>query len=322
MDAHTHGMYRLFRAARPVIAGWARNGAVNMGMNEYLLQVQRVAEAVDGASAVPERSCCDEAMRAAKVCRGGGYLFGDRAIEIMEEADIAVPGATLRGSAQVSRDSGAVCRGAMAYAGVLTDPLEETCRVGDRVSREAGVQVFEDFTVATPPTKGEVSGADKHMAFVRGGEDRHLRVEHAIGHRNGLDLIVLSDAVCALLADACTHAIDVGEDKGLRAPSPAHERVEDDGLEEGKAQRVGGEGDALPRMCLDKVDRRQSHGTISVALRRLSAICAAVVRQREQRLQFAHHAPSPNPDNDEAALCTSFVPVPVWRAVRSVQGLR
>ena len=206
--------------------------------------------------AVPERSCGDEALCAAKVGGGGGYLFGDRAIEIVEKADIAVPGATLHGPAQVSRDSGAVCCRAVAYAGIPRDPLEEICRVGDRVSRKAGVQVFEDFTVATPPTKGEVSGADKHMAFVRGDEGRHLRVEHAVGHRNGLDLIFLSDAVCALLADACTHAIDVGEDHGLRAPTPPHERVEDDSLEEGKAQRVGGKGNALPRMCLDKVNRR------------------------------------------------------------------
>ena len=100
----------------------------------------------------------------------------------------------------------------MAHAGVPRDPLEEICRVGDCVSRKAGVQVFEDFTVTTPPTKGQVSRADKHMAFVCGDEDRHLRVEHAIGHRNGLNLIILSDAVCALFANACTHTIDVGED--------------------------------------------------------------------------------------------------------------
>ena len=105
------------------------------------------------------------------------------------------------------------------------------------------------------------------MAFVGGGEDRHLRVEHAIGYRNGLDLIVLSDSVCALLADACTDSIDVGEDKGLGAPTPANERVEDDGLEKGKAQRVGGEGDTLPGMCFDKGDRRQSHGMRSLLRR-------------------------------------------------------
>ena len=239
-------------------------------MNEYLLQVQRVAEAVDGAATVPERSCRNEALRAAKVGCGCGYLFGDRPIEIVEETDITVPGTALHGPAQVSGDFGAVCCRAVPYASVPRDLLEEICRVVDRVSREAGVQVFKDFTVSTPPTKGKVSGADQHMAFVCGHEDRHLRVKHAIGHRNGLDLIVLSDEVCALLANACTHAIDIGEDQGLRTPTPALERVEDDGLKEGKTQRVGGEGDALPRMCPDKVDRRQSHGTIFVALRRLS----------------------------------------------------
>ena len=98
-DAHSHGMYRLFRAARPIIAGWARNATVNMGMNEYLLQVQRIAEAVDGAAAVPERSCRDEALRAAKVGCDCGYLFGDRAIEIVEETDITVPGTALHGPA-------------------------------------------------------------------------------------------------------------------------------------------------------------------------------------------------------------------------------
>ena len=154
-DAHTNGMYGLLRGARPVIAGWARNAAVSVGVEEYLLQVQRVAESVDGA-AVPERSCGDEALRAAKVGRGGGYLFGDRGIEIVEETDITVPDVTLHGPTQVSRDCGAACCGTVAYASVPRDALEESCRVGNRVSREAGVEVFKDFTVATPPPKGQV----------------------------------------------------------------------------------------------------------------------------------------------------------------------
>ena len=113
-----------------------------------------------------------------------------------------------------------MCYRAVAHTRVLADPLEEIGRVGDRASREAGVQVFKDFAVATPSTEGEVSGTDEYMAFVRGSEDRHLRVEHAILHRDGLDLIVLSDAACTLLADAGTHAIDLGEHNGLRTATP------------------------------------------------------------------------------------------------------
>ena len=81
-------------------------------------------------------------------------------------------------------------------------------------------------------------------------------MEDTIGYRNGLDRIVLPDAVCALPAYACTYAIDVGKYKGLRVSTAAHDRVEDDGIKEGKAQGTGGESDALPRMCLDRVDRR------------------------------------------------------------------
>src|SRR5688572_19121148 len=73
------------------------------------------------------------------------------------------------------------------------------------------------------------------------------------------DLVILADAVRALLAEAFAHAMNVREDQRLCAASRAHEGVEDNRFKEGEAQRVGGENDALPRMRPDEIDRRQAH---------------------------------------------------------------
>jgi len=55
-------------------------------------------------------------------------------------------------------------------------------------------------------------------------------MEHARGHRDRLDLVILADALRPLLAQTRAHALDIGEDHRL-PPAATDKPVEDDHLE-------------------------------------------------------------------------------------------
>ncbi|MDF0546071.1 hypothetical protein PX699_27310 [Sphingobium sp. H39-3-25] len=125
--------------------------------------------------------------------------------------------------------------------------LEEPSHIVEGIGRERGMEVLNKLEIATPTGEGKISGPDQQMRVVVGEQRRNLRVEDPMVRAgNRLDLIVPTDTARALLAQAGAHAFGIRQDQGIAAAAP-QQRVEQDGLEEGKGQSIGCERNALPR---------------------------------------------------------------------------
>src|SRR5262245_1024074 len=92
------------------------------------------------------------------------------------------------------------------------------------------------------------------MTFFFRCKDRNLRMEDSSGDRYWLYLIVLTDTVRSLLAQACTNALNVGKNKRFTSTT-ADKGIKNDGLEERKTERIRCENGAMPRIRRYQIKR-------------------------------------------------------------------
>src|SRR5688572_9111236 len=75
---------------------------------------------------------------------------------------------------------------------------------------------------------------------------------------NGLNVVILADTLCTLFAKARADALDIGQNERLTRAAP-DEGIQNDGLKEGQAERIGREGHALPAVRGDEVGGCEVH---------------------------------------------------------------
>jgi hypothetical protein len=118
----------------------------------------------------------------------------------MQETNIASLRPSFYRAAQVRRRRIAMRARAVSHTVSDRQALEEFRRVRKGIRGEARVQVLERLEIRAPSAEGEIAGTDKQMTVLAPREDGDLRMEHARGHGDRLDLVILADALRPLLA--------------------------------------------------------------------------------------------------------------------------
>ncbi|WP_275230779.1 hypothetical protein [Novosphingobium album (ex Liu et al. 2023)] len=137
--------------------------------------------------------------------------------------------------------------------------LEEAGGVIEGVGREARMEMLDEFEIAAPSGKCQVSRADEQMGIVIGEQRADLRVEHAVaGAGDGLDLIIAPHPACPFLAEARANTFRIGKDQRIAATAP-QQGIKQHRLEEGERQRIGCKGRALPRRGRNQIERIHTH---------------------------------------------------------------
>src|SRR4051812_29666956 len=121
----------------------------------------------------------------------------------MQQAEIPCARSAFGRTAQILRNGGTMPAGTLSNTRGRGHALKEVCGVEDRIGRKAGMKMFENFAVAAPTVEGKVAGADDHVAFVGCQKHGELRMEYTLSNGHGLDLVVLTDPLRALFAEAC-----------------------------------------------------------------------------------------------------------------------
>lgn len=184
--------------------------------------------------AVVEGGHGGETCGAAKLSREPCDVVGNRPADAVHQADSPRP------ARRTDRAAKGGCQRRALGSGVGDDrigqghQIEEVRRIGDRIGREACMQVLDDFEVAAPAAERDIPGADKDVGVPIAEQHAHFGVEHAGRARDRLDLVVSPGAASALLTQTGADALGIGEDEGF-APATAEQPVKQDSLEEGEA---------------------------------------------------------------------------------------
>src|SRR5262245_5983151 len=97
-----------------------------------------------------------------------------------------------------------------------------------------------------------------------------------------LDVVILADTLCALLAQAGPDALNVRNDERLASTTP-DQGIEDNSLEEGEAEGVRRKRCALPCLSGKEVERREAHKRASLVceIRDRVSVSAITLRSSE-----------------------------------------